>query len=152
MAKPLVKRDAAPGRMSGLVPAARLEQHRIEHSELDDFAGHAVDLDEIADANAVLAHQHEPADEADDEVLERHGEAGAGESEEGAEVVGRAEDDEQDEQHGDDLQRHARHHVERLRAPPIDRRGAEDVLGPAREQKSDEHDHENDARGRAARG
>src|SRR5262249_22009744 len=98
------ERDASSRRVAGFAPGTRLEKHRIEQSELDDLAGHAVDLDEIADANAVLAHQDEPAEEADDEVSEGDREAGAGEPEERAQVVGRSEDDEQDEQHADDLQ------------------------------------------------
>src|SRR2546423_8703942 len=35
---------------------------------------------------SVPAHQHEPADEGDDEVLERHGETCAGETEHGAQL------------------------------------------------------------------
>ena len=58
----------------------------MEHPELHDLAGHAVDLDPVAEADTVPAHQHEPAGEGDQEVLERHREARACQAEEGAEL------------------------------------------------------------------
>ena len=93
----VVERDATPGRMPDSLQPPVSSSIGVEHPELDDLAGHAVDFDEVADADAVLSHQHEPAEEADDEVLERDGQSGAGQPEERAEVVRWTEDDEQDE-------------------------------------------------------
>src|SRR5215475_3333391 len=71
--KAVRERDATACRVPGSAPFPRLEQHRVEQAELHDLAGHAVDLHEIADADAVLAHQHEPAEERDDEILQCDG-------------------------------------------------------------------------------
>ncbi len=84
--------DATASGVAGVGPVAGFEQDGVEHAELYDFAGDAVDFDPVAKANSIFAHQHEPTDEADDEIFQRNGEAGAGEAEERAEVGRRTED------------------------------------------------------------
>ena len=74
--------------MARVGPVARLEQHGVEDAHLHHLAADAVDLHPVADADAVTAHEHEPAEEGHDEVLERHGEAGTGEAEHGRELRG----------------------------------------------------------------
>ena len=44
-----------------------------------------------------FAHEDEPAEEGEDEVLEDDGEAGRGEAEDGGNLAGRSEDDEKNE-------------------------------------------------------
>src|SRR5215469_1085324 len=83
---------APSGRMSRIGPVACFQQNRVKQTQLHDFAGDAVDLHPVAESNSVFAHQHEPAQEADDEVLERDGKAGAGESQKGTELARRPED------------------------------------------------------------
>jgi len=78
--------------MPRIGPVAGFEQHGVEHPKLHYFAGHAVDFDPVAEADAVLAHQHEPAEEAQDEVLERNGEARARKAEKSPELARRPED------------------------------------------------------------
>src|SRR5207248_3750990 len=51
--------DAPAGRVTGIRPVTGLEQHRAQHPDLHHLAAHAVDLDPVAEAYAVLAHQHE---------------------------------------------------------------------------------------------
>jgi hypothetical protein len=112
----------------------------VEHAELDDLPRDAVDLHQIADADAVASHQHEPSDEPDDEILERDRESRAGESQEGADIIGRPEDHEQDEQDPQHLERDARHHVQRLRAPTVDLHALMHPVRPLRQHDTDEHD------------
>ena len=68
----------------------------MEGADFHHFAGDAVDFDPVAQPHAVFAHQNKPADEADNEILQSDGEAGAGEAEEGAELSRRPEKDQQD--------------------------------------------------------
>src|SRR5256884_2908731 len=89
------------------ISVAGFEQYGAKHTELDHLTAHAVDLDPVADAHAVPAHQHEPADEGDDEVLERHGETCAGETEHGAQLPRYSDQHQEDDHHADDLQRDA---------------------------------------------
>ena len=89
--------DAAAGGMALVGPVAGFEQGGAEEADLDDLAADAVDLDPVADADAVFAHEDEPAEEGEDEVLKDDGEAGGAEAEDGGDLVGRAEDDEEHE-------------------------------------------------------
>ncbi len=89
--------DAAAGGMALVGPVAGLEQRGAEEADLDDLAADAIDLDPVADADAVLAHEDEPAEEGEDEVLEDDGEAGGDEAEDGRHLAGHAEDDQNDE-------------------------------------------------------
>ena len=54
------------------------EQGGAHQANLSNFAAHAVDLDPIADANSVLAHEDEPAKKRKNEILHRDGETGGG--------------------------------------------------------------------------
>ena len=49
----------------------------MEHPQLDHFAGHAVDLHPIAEADAVFPHEHEPTEETHDEILQGYRQARA---------------------------------------------------------------------------
>src|SRR5580704_4788752 len=51
--------DATAGGMALVGPVAGFEQHRAEEADLDDLAADAVDLDPVADANTVFAHEDE---------------------------------------------------------------------------------------------
>src|SRR5215472_9590206 len=84
--------DATSSRMAGIGPIAGLEQNRVERPDLNDFPGHAVDFHPIAQANPVPAHEHEPADESDDEVLQRNGQTRSRQSKERSELARRPED------------------------------------------------------------
>src|SRR5206468_10576194 len=64
--------DAASCGMPGIVPIPGFEQHGTEQADFDHFAAHAIDLDPIALPNSVFSHEHEPAEEADDEILQRN--------------------------------------------------------------------------------
>jgi len=61
------ERHAPPRRVARICPVAGFEQNGVEHPELDHFAGHAVDLHPIAEADAVFPHEHEPTEETHDE-------------------------------------------------------------------------------------
>src|SRR6266511_5377249 len=81
--------------------------------DLGHLAAHTLDLHPVTDADAVLAHQHEPAEEGDDEVLHRHGETGAGEAEDGGGLPRDPDDDEEDQQRAHHLHRELHHGSER---------------------------------------
>jgi hypothetical protein len=51
-----------------------LQQRGAHQADLGHLAAHAVDLNPVADANAVLAHEDEPAEKREDEVLHGDGE------------------------------------------------------------------------------
>src|SRR5882672_5125187 len=97
--------DLAPGWMSGVSPVAGFHEYRTQKADLDDFADDAIDLNPVADLQAIAPHQHEPSEEADDEVLERDGQARACKPENGCRVVGDAEHNADDEQRCNRLQR-----------------------------------------------
>ena len=81
----------------------------MSKSDFDDLAADAVDLDPVADANAVAPHQHEPAEEGDDEIFHRDRQAGAGQAEHRRRLCGHAEDDEQNHQRAHGLHRELHH-------------------------------------------
>src|SRR6516165_1894580 len=82
-------------------------------------------------SHAVAAHEHEPADEGNDEVLERDCEAGAGNAEHGAQLPRDPDQDKEDQQHADDLQCDADDAAQRLRLPSLDVRTPEQPAQPA---------------------
>jgi len=55
--------------MRGIDQAASFQQDGAEQVDLRDLAGHAIVLNPVPHADAVLAHQHELAEEGHDEVL-----------------------------------------------------------------------------------
>ena len=75
------KGDLAAGRMPGVGPVAGFHEHGAEQANLDDLSADTFNLDPIAYANAISPHEHKPAEEGDDEILESDGESGAGEQE-----------------------------------------------------------------------
>ena len=74
---------AATGGVAGLGPVSELEQYRFQQSDFDHFTRDAFDLDPIAHANAVLAHEREPPEKGHDEILHGHGEASGDEADHG---------------------------------------------------------------------
>src|SRR6516165_12219145 len=78
---------APASRMTRSGPVAGLQQHGAKNAEFDHFTSHTVNLHPIAEADAVLPHEREPSEEADDEILERHGKAGAGRAPETCPIV-----------------------------------------------------------------
>ena len=139
--------DAPAGRVTGIRPVTGLEQHRAQHPELHHLAAHAVDLDPVAEADAVLAHQHEPADEGDDEILERDREAGAREPHHGAELPRHPDDDQHDEHHAENLQRDPDHAAKRPELAAVDGGAPEEALQPAvgEEQREERGQHDRHA-------
>src|SRR5580704_16550604 len=140
------ERDFAAGGMPGVSPVAGFEQRRAEQADLHNFAADTIDLDPVADANAVASHQHEPADEADDEVFQRHREAGAGQPEHCRGLAWHAEYDEDNEQKSDRLHGKPDHRAQANEPPLLG--GEVDEIAvdqPAREvddqadQKNPEH-------------
>src|SRR5262249_2434744 len=91
--------DAAAGGMATVGPIAGFEHGSAEDSDFDDLTADAVDLDPVADANAVLAHEDEPSEEGEDESLKDDGETGGGETQNGCELAGCAEDYEKSKEH-----------------------------------------------------
>src|SRR5580658_8795135 len=90
--------------MAGVGPAPGLKQHRVKQPDLQHFSPDAVDLDPVAGANAILAHQHEPAKEPNDEIFHGHRQARPGEREDGRKVGGNPENNQQNQQHAEGLQ------------------------------------------------
>ncbi len=99
---------------------AKLLMKVTEERDLDHLATDRVDLHPVAHSNAVLAHQHEPAEEGEDEVLHDDGDAGGGEAEDGGHVVGSAEDDEEDGNEAEDLDAELEDGSEGLDAPAVE--------------------------------
>jgi hypothetical protein len=69
-----------------------------------------------------------PAEEGDDEVLERHREAGAGEAEHGGRLARHSEHDEEREEQGEDVHREAGHRSQRLHPDLLSRNAAEEPV------------------------
>ena len=111
--------DAAAGGMALVGPVAGFEQRGAEEADLDDLAADAVDLDPVADADAVFAHEDEPAEEGEDEVLEDDGEACGSEAEDGGDLAGCAEDDEEHKAKRDDLDAEGGDGAQSVEAAPV---------------------------------
>ena len=75
--------DAAAGWMAPVRQIAGFKQGSAHQADLGNFAAHAVDLNPIADANAILAHEDEPAEKREDEILHGDGESGGGKAKNG---------------------------------------------------------------------
>ena len=91
------KRHAPSRRMSGICPISCLQQHGVKQPDLDNFARHSIDFNPIAQANPVPPHQHKPAKEADNEILQRDSEAGARKAKECTELAWRTKNHQQDQ-------------------------------------------------------
>ena len=96
--------DFAAGGMAGLGPVAGFEKNSAQQTDLHDFAGYAVNFHPVADAHSVAAHQYEPAEERNDEILQGDRQSGAGQTENGGELVGNAEDHQQNQSEADGTQ------------------------------------------------
>ncbi len=92
----------------------------MKHSEFNNFAGHSIDFHPIAKADTVFSHEHEPTQETDDEILQRHGQARAGEPQNRSKLAWRPENHQQDEQHRADLHYHPRQRPHRFDLPAIE--------------------------------
>src|SRR5581483_6813295 len=97
----------ASGGMPRIGPCPGFEQDGTQQADLEHFPADPVDLDPIANADAVLAHEDKPAKERHDEILQRDGESGAGQAENCCELSRDTEDDEDDEQDAYSLEREA---------------------------------------------
>ena len=126
--------DAAACGMALVGPVAGFEERGAEEADLDDLAADAVDLDPVADADAVFAHEDKPAEEGEDEVLEDDGEACGTEAEDGGDLVGCAEDDEQNEAKGDELDGEGRDSAEGMEAAMVGGQALEQSTGRGGEQ------------------
>ena len=97
------ERYLAASGMAAFGPVARFEQYRAQQIDLDDFAGNAVDLDQVADAQSVFSHQHKPAEEGYDEILHRHRDSRRGQSKEGGGLLWSTGDHKQNKQNAHGL-------------------------------------------------
>ena len=129
--------DAATGGVAFVSPVAGFEERGAEEADLEDFAADAVDLYGVSDADPVAAHEDEPADEGEDELLECDGETGGGEAEDGGELAGDSEDEEEDAEDADELNGKLDDGAEGARAANVQR--------GAREQAANEPRSEHDA-------
>src|SRR5437879_817007 len=100
----------------------------MKHTELDDFARHAVDLHPVAQANTVFPHQHKPTDEAHNEIFESNREARAREPEKSAKLPRGTENHQKDEEHGNNLHRYASDGVKRLDLAAVHRETADNLV------------------------
>ena len=88
----------------------------FQQTDLDDFSADAVDLDPVADADAVAPHQHEPSKEGDDEVFHGDGQACARQAQDRSRLRGHAENDEQNCDRAHRLRREFHHRPQRVDA------------------------------------
>ena len=132
--------DAAAGGMALVGPVAGFEQRGAEEADLDDLAADAVDLNPVADADAVLAHEDEPAEEGEDEVLEDDRETRRSEAENRRGLAGCAEDEEKHEAEGDDLDAEDDDGAQGMQAAPVHVRTIEEIADGGGEQDADENE------------
>src|SRR5262249_4699678 len=90
--------DLPPGGMARVGPVSGLEENCSHQADFNDLANHAVDFNPIADPDTVPAHQHKPAEKRDDEILQRHSQAGPGQPQNGRKLAGHADDHEDNQQ------------------------------------------------------
>ncbi len=102
----------------------------MEHAEFGDLAADPVDFHPVSQPNAVAAHEHEPAEEGDDEILEGDGQAGADDADHGAELAGHAHQNQNHRDHDDDPQADASDAAKRFDLSPIQLRSIEQALRP----------------------
>ena len=95
-------------------PVAGFEQNGLQQPDFDHLAGHAVDLNPVAHADAVAPHQHEPSKECDDEILHRHRQPGARQAEHRRRLRGHAENNEADHDRAHRLRRKFHHRPQRV--------------------------------------
>src|ERR1700690_2067517 len=126
------------GRMPGVAPVAGLQKHRVEHAEFSDFTADAVDFHPVAQTDAVAAHQDQPAEKRDDEVLESHRQARADDADRGRELARHAHDDEQDDDHANDAQADPCDAAQSFDLPAIQFWAVEQMLHPAVEQQQND--------------
>src|SRR6202451_888186 len=138
------ERHAAPSWMPRVRPVSRLEQHRMKHSQLDDFAGHAVDLNPITQSDSIPAHQHKPAKESDDEILQRDGQARARESKKSCEIWWWPKNHEQNENQADSLKHHACYGAQGFDLAPVQLGSRQQARDPLIEKQSQQQNAEND--------
>ena len=67
--------------------AADLKQCRVHQANLGYFSAHSVDFDAVAHAHSILAHQHEPSEEGEDEILQDDGDACGDKAEDGGHLL-----------------------------------------------------------------
>src|SRR6267154_2074822 len=122
--------DAASGGVARVAPVTGLEQYRVKHPKFGHLAADAVDLDPVSQANAVSAHQHQPAEEGHDEVLQRHRQSGAHDPDHGPELAGHADENEQDDDRGDHSQTNPREAAKGFDLPAVQLGVIEQTLCP----------------------
>src|SRR6201999_1093036 len=137
---------ASTGRMAGVAPIAGLEQHRVEHAEFGDFAADAVDFDPVAKPDSVAAHEHEPAEESDDEILEGNRQAGADYPQGGRELARHSDHYQQNDERGHHAQAHTDDAAQRLDLAPIQLWLVEQLLQPAVQHQQKDQDSDDDQR------
>ncbi len=110
---------AASRRMSFVSPVTVFQDRGAEKIDLNHLACHAIDLYPVADTDSVLAHQNEPAEKSEDETLQSYREPGRRETQDGRDLAGYTERDQQDTHHANQLHTEPQDRAQRLHAPPI---------------------------------
>src|SRR5262249_44672877 len=98
-------------------PISGLKDDSVQETNMHDLTADSVDFHPVAWAYAIRAHQDKPAEEANNEILERDGQPGAGQRQNGRQLAGRSKQHQQDQRHTADLQRDACHGTNGMAAP-----------------------------------
>ena len=139
--------NAPSGRIALVGPVAGFEQGGTEQADFDRLAGHAVNLHTVANMDAALTHQHEPAEEGDDEVLHDNRKAGSGKAKDGGHLARDAEDDQEDEHHPGELYAQLEDDPQRVRAAPVERGPLDVMYGESVQQQNADEDEGNQSEG-----
>src|SRR5260370_39508632 len=116
--------------MAGVGPVAGHKQNVVKQPKLDAFSGHAVDLPPVAQPNSVFPHQHEPADEAHNEIFESNCEARTSKSEKRPKLSWEPNDHHQNKEYRRHLNGDARYRAERFHLPAIQRQFSKQTFEP----------------------
>src|ERR1700719_2257979 len=92
--KTVHERNFPSGWVGCIGPVPCFQQHGMEQTHFKHFSANSVDFHSVSRANAVLAHQHKPSKETDNEILKSDRKPGARESHHSRKVAWLPENDE----------------------------------------------------------
>ena len=81
----------AAGGMASLCKVAGFKQRGAHQADLDYLTADAVDLNPVAHAHAVLAHENKPAEKGENEILQCDRECGGGQTQDGWHLLRRSQ-------------------------------------------------------------
>src|ERR1039458_3017641 len=113
--------DAAAGWMASVRQIFCFKQGRSHQANFGDFSAHAVDLNPIADAYAILAHKSKPSEKRENKILHCDRETGGGQAQNRGHLLRPAEDNKQDEQATGDLYTQLQNGTQGLGLAPVER-------------------------------